>query len=64
VRHRFFVLMQWGWSYFTFGHEARIVNKEWRFYPDLPERAEPAEPEDLKVHPGCLYAPDAQLQGK
>jgi len=26
VRHRFFVLMQWAWSYFTFGHEARIVH--------------------------------------
>ncbi len=34
-RHRVFVLMQWGWSYFMFGHGARlIVNKEWRFYPD------------------------------
>jgi NADH dehydrogenase len=32
-RHRFFVLMQWGWSYFTFGFGARlIVNKDWRFY--------------------------------
>lgn len=55
VRHRFFVLMQWAWSYFTFGHEARIVNKEWRFYPDLPERAEPAEPVVLGTHPGCSY---------
>lgn len=64
VRHRFFVLMQWAWSYFTFGHEARIVNKEWRFYPDLPERAEPAEPVDLKVHPGCLYVAEVQMQGK
>lgn len=34
-KHRILVLMQWGWSYFTFGHGARlIVNKEWRFYPD------------------------------
>lgn len=34
-RHRVFVLMQWGWSYFTFSYGARlIVNKEWRFYPD------------------------------
>ncbi|MEE9905474.1 NAD(P)/FAD-dependent oxidoreductase [Chlorobium sp.] len=55
VRHRFFVLMQWAWSFFTFGHEARIVNKEWRFYPDLPERAEPAEPTVLHTHPGCSY---------
>ena len=32
-KHRVFVLMQWGWSYFTFGHGARlIVNKDWRFY--------------------------------
>lgn len=32
-RHRFFVLMQWGWSYFTLSEGARlIVNKEWRFY--------------------------------
>ncbi|NTW68970.1 MAG: NAD(P)/FAD-dependent oxidoreductase [Chlorobiaceae bacterium] len=34
-RHRVFVLMQWGWSYFTFSYGARlIVNKEWRFYPE------------------------------
>ncbi len=34
-RHRVFVLLQWGWSYFTFSYGARlIVNKEWRFYPD------------------------------
>ncbi|ANT65496.1 MULTISPECIES: NAD(P)/FAD-dependent oxidoreductase [Prosthecochloris] len=33
-KHRILVLMQWGWSYFTFGYGARlIVNKEWRFYP-------------------------------
>lgn len=33
-RHRVFVLMQWAWSYFTFGFGARlIVNKDWRFYP-------------------------------
>ncbi|WP_294347236.1 NAD(P)/FAD-dependent oxidoreductase [Prosthecochloris sp.] len=37
-KHRVFVLLQWGWSYFTFGHGARlIVNKEWRFYPDRNE---------------------------
>ncbi|ABL64667.1 NAD(P)/FAD-dependent oxidoreductase [Chlorobium phaeobacteroides] len=35
-RHRVFVLLQWGWSYFTFSYGARlIVNKEWRFYPDI-----------------------------
>ena len=34
-RHRVFVLLQWGWSYFTFSYGARlIVNKEWRFYAD------------------------------
>ncbi len=34
-RHRVFVLLQWGWSYFTFSYGARlIVNREWRFYPD------------------------------
>ncbi|MGB7511405.1 MAG: NAD(P)/FAD-dependent oxidoreductase, partial [Pelodictyon phaeoclathratiforme] len=33
--HRVFVLLQWGWSYFTFSYGARlIVNREWRFYPD------------------------------
>ena len=33
-RHRVFVLMQWAWSYFTFGYGARlIVNRDWRFYP-------------------------------
>lgn len=32
-KHRVFVLLQWGWSYFTLAHGARlIVNKEWRFY--------------------------------
>jgi len=32
-KHRVFVLMQWAWSYFTFGYGARlIVNKDWRFY--------------------------------
>ena len=34
-RHRVFVLLQWGWSYFTFSYGARlIVNKERRFYHD------------------------------
>ena len=34
-KHRVFVLMQWAWSYFTFGYGARlIVNKDWRFYPE------------------------------
>jgi NADH:ubiquinone reductase (H+-translocating) len=34
-RHRVFVLLQWGWSYFTFSYGARlIINREWRFYPD------------------------------
>ncbi|NTW57171.1 MAG: NAD(P)/FAD-dependent oxidoreductase [Chlorobiaceae bacterium] len=34
-RHRVFVMLQWGWSYFTFSYGARlIVNREWRFYPD------------------------------
>ena len=57
-KHRIFVLMQWGWSYFTFGHGARIVNKEWRFYPNLPERAEPAEKEELKPDTECLIPSD------
>ena len=46
--------MQWGWSYFTFGHGARIVNKEWRFYPNLPEPAEPAEKEELIADSSCV----------
>lgn len=34
-KHRLFVLMQWGWSYFNYGFGARlIVNREWRFYPE------------------------------
>jgi NADH:ubiquinone reductase (H+-translocating) len=37
-RHRFFVILQWAWSYFTFGHGARIVNREWRFYSRAPEQ--------------------------
>ena len=32
-RHKVFVILQWGWSYFTFSYGARlIVNREWRFY--------------------------------
>jgi NADH dehydrogenase len=55
---RFFVILQWAWSYFTFGYGARIVNKEWRFYPNLPEPAEPAEPEILDENPQCPYDSD------
>ncbi|ARM30450.1 NAD(P)/FAD-dependent oxidoreductase [Prosthecochloris sp. HL-130-GSB] len=45
-KHRILVLMQWGWSYFTFGHGARlIVNKEWRFYPEK-KPCEPCEVHD------------------
>ena len=34
-RNRLSVLVQWGWSYFTFGRGARlIVPKEWRAYPN------------------------------
>jgi len=61
LKHRLFVLLQWAWSYFTFGHGARIVNKEWRFYSSITEPAEPAEPEDLAVDPSCAYSPG---QGK
>lgn len=44
-KHRMFVLMQWGWSYFTFGYGARlIVNREWRFYPE----SSLCKPEDTK----------------
>jgi NADH dehydrogenase len=36
-RHRLFVLLQWAWSYLTFGRGARlIVAKEWRFYEGGP----------------------------
>ncbi len=32
-RNRFFVFLQWVWSYFSFGQGARlIVHKTWRFY--------------------------------
>ncbi len=34
-KNRFFVLLQWCWSYFRFGKGARlIVNKSWRSYGD------------------------------
>lgn len=34
-RNRVFVVLQWAWSYLTFGRGARlIVGKEWRFYAD------------------------------
>jgi NADH dehydrogenase len=65
LKHRLFVLLQWGWSYFTFGHGARIVNKEWRFYPNLPESAEPAEPAEPEVlagDPACPYTPDSDVK--
>jgi NADH dehydrogenase len=63
-KHRLFVLMQWGWSYFTFGHGARIVNKEWRFYPNLPEKAEPAEKEELLPERECPLPPSGAAGGK
>ena len=48
-RHRVFVLLQWGWSYFTFSYGARlIVNKEWRFYPDTKEPAKSSATTDKK----------------
>lgn len=57
VKHRIIVLLQWGWSYFTFGHGARIVNKEWRFYANQPEPAEPADPEPMEQDPACAFNP-------
>ncbi len=48
-KHRVFVLLQWGWSYFTFGHGARlIVNKEWRFYPDKTGSDKKSSPSEEK----------------
>jgi len=48
-RHRVFVLLQWGWSYFMFGHGARlIVNKEWRFYPEKRPGKEKKEPDEAE----------------
>jgi len=64
VKHRLFVLLQWGWSYFTFGHGARIVNKEWRFYTNLPESAEPAEKEELVADSSCVYPARSQAGGQ
>ncbi len=58
AKHRLFVILQWAWSYFTFGHGARIVNKEWRFYSTIPEPAEPADPEELVADPACHFTPD------
>jgi NADH:ubiquinone reductase (H+-translocating) len=32
-RNRVFVLLQWSWSYFTFGRGARLItHRSWRFY--------------------------------
>ncbi len=40
-RNRVFVMMQWVWSYFTFGRGARLItNKDWRFYRLDPKKAE------------------------
>jgi NADH dehydrogenase len=37
-RNRFFVVIQWAWSYLTFRRGARlIVDKEWRFHQSKPE---------------------------
>lgn len=34
-KNRFFVLLQWAWSYFTFGQGARLITyKNWKFYGD------------------------------
>ncbi|ABL65114.1 NAD(P)/FAD-dependent oxidoreductase [Chlorobium phaeobacteroides] len=60
VKHRLFVILQWAWSYFTFGHAARIVNNEWRFYTNVQEPAEPAEREELMANPACVFAADAR----
>ena len=39
-RNRLSVLVQWAWSYMTFGRGARlIVDKEWQAYPERPLRA-------------------------
>jgi len=59
AKHRLFVILQWAWSYFTFGHGARIVNKEWRFYSVVPELAEPTEREELVADPVCHYTRDS-----
>ncbi|RNC71054.1 MAG: NAD(P)/FAD-dependent oxidoreductase [Desulfuromonadales bacterium] len=33
-RNRFFVVLQWGWSYLSFGRGARLItSREWRSYP-------------------------------
>jgi NADH dehydrogenase len=35
LRSRTFVVLQWAWSYFSYGRGARlIVGKAWRFYGD------------------------------
>ena len=48
-RHKVFVLLQWGWSYFTFSYGARlIVNREWRFYPDADLFAHRAEKKEKR----------------
>ena len=64
VKHRLFVMLQWAWSYFTYGHGARIVNKEWRFYSHIPEPAEPAEREELIADPACEFIPPGPVNGK
>ena len=36
--NRVFVVLQWAWSYVTFGRGARlIVEKDWRFYEESSE---------------------------
>lgn len=44
-RNRLSVLVQWAWSYWTFGRGARlIVGKEWRAYSEQPQRKAESDP--------------------
>ena len=45
-KNRFFVLLQWAWSYFTFGQGARLITyKNWKFYGNSSD----AEPSRVKL---------------
>lgn len=47
-KNRFFVLLQWAWSYFTFGQGARLITyKNWKFYAE--SKATPSETHKDKV---------------
>jgi NADH dehydrogenase len=52
-RNRVLVVLQWAWSYLTFGRGARlIVGRDWRFYASAAGARSEAEPSEGGPPPG------------